>query len=124
MVSLRALVDRCGLVLPSRKGPHSGWPLLAQPLGSAASASRSLKPIGVDGQPSAFAIGWGMAMVSGVRRKDLGLAGAMAGCPLVCSASFSTAPHADAAGVQITGLGSDVSLAGHPCDKRISPAPD
>src|SRR4051812_48478393 len=123
MVSLRALVDRCGLVLPSRNGPHSGWPLAAQPLGSVANASRSLNPICADGHPSALAIGWGMAMVSGVRRNDLGLAGAMAGWPLVCRASLSTAPHAEAAGDQITGLGSAVSLSGHPWAKRISPPP-
>src|SRR5436305_503260 len=100
MVSLRALVERWGLVLPSRNGPHSGWPLLAHPLGSRASARRSLKPIAVFGQPRACAIGRGMAIVSGVRMNDFGFVGAIAGCPFDASASLSTPPHALAAGVQ------------------------
>src|SRR3954463_3270619 len=114
MVSLRALVEKCGLVLPSRNEPHSGWPLLAQPWGSAARANRSLNPMAVAGQPSALAIGWGMAIVSGVRRNDLGSLGAMGSWPLLCSESLRTAPQALAAGDQITGLGLVVRSSGQP----------
>src|SRR5947208_6840224 len=110
MVSFRPLVEKWGFVLPSWNRPHSGWPLLAQPWGFWASASRSLMPMAAVGHPSAWAMGRGMANVSGVRRNDLGLAGARAGCPLLCRASLSTLPHALAAGDQITGCGSDVSL--------------
>src|SRR5438874_8717511 len=114
MVSFRLLVEKWGLVLPSWNRPHSGWPLLAQPCGFWASASRSLIPMAAVGHPSAWAMGLGMAKVSGVRRNDLGLAGAMGGCPLLWSASLSTPPHAVAAGDQITGLGSGVSSGCHP----------
>src|SRR5204862_8053388 len=110
MVSFRPLVEKWGLVLPSWNRAPSGWPLLAQPLGFWASASRSVIPMAAAGHPSAWAMGLGMAKVSGVRRNDLGLAGAMGGCPLLCRASFSTPPHALAAGDQITGWGSAVSL--------------
>src|SRR3954454_24763101 len=114
MVALRALVERCGLVLPSRNWPHSGWPLAAHPLGSLASLMRSLKPIGVLGHPNASAIGRGMAITSGVRMKGRGLVGAIGACPLAASALFTTAPHAEAAGVQITGCGASADVV-HPC---------
>src|SRR5258708_5773586 len=105
MVSLRALVDRWGLVLPSRNWPHSGCPLLAHPFGSWESARRSLNPIGACGQPSASAMGRGMAMVSGVLWSDLASSGAIAGWLLACRASLRTPPHALPAGDQITGWG-------------------
>src|SRR3954452_20846627 len=124
MVSLSALVDRCGFVLPSRNGPHSGCPLLVHPLGSPASASRSLKPIGVFGHPSACAIGRGMAIVSGVRMNDLGFVGAIGGWPFDARASLRTPPHALATGVQMTGLGRSVSLDCQPAGNHCSPAPD
>src|SRR5881394_73566 len=114
MVAFSALVDRCGLVLPSRNGPHSGCPLLAQPLGSRDSAMRSAKPIGVFGHPRASAIGRGMAMTSGVRMNGRGLVGAMGAWPCDASASFSTPPQAAAAGVQITGWGLSVADDGQP----------
>src|SRR3954447_7366694 len=85
---------------------------------------RSLKPIGVLGQPSASAIGRGMAITSGVRMKGRGLVGATGGCPLGARALLITAPHAEAAGVQITGCGASVSAVVHPCSRNCSPAPE
>ena len=80
MVAARPEVDTFGLVLPRVNLPHSGWPLDAQPCGSVASASTSAQPIGVSGQPSALAIGSGIASTSGVDvtlsdagRHDIGL---------------------------------------------------
>jgi len=64
-VACRPEVDRLGLVLPSRNSPHSGWPYFFQPSGSVASAARSDQPIAFLGQPSASAMGRGIAMVSG-----------------------------------------------------------
>src|SRR5256885_8333203 len=61
-----------GFVLPSRNFPHSGWPYFAQPAGSVASVARSFQPIGLAGQPSASAIGFGMATVSGEVAIDCG----------------------------------------------------
>src|SRR4051794_11885719 len=80
--------------------------------------------MGVFGHPSAWAIGRGMAMVSGVRISDLKSAGGIAVWPLLWSESFSTAPHALAAGVQITGLGTSVALSGQPSASCCSPAPE
>src|SRR5687768_4681414 len=65
----RPLVDSSGLVLPSRNGPHSGWPKAPHPLGSLDSASRSDQPGCLPGHPSASAIGFGIAMTSGVRTR-------------------------------------------------------
>ena len=42
-------MDTLGLVLPSLKAPHSGWPLDAHPPGSLASLSRSDQPIAASG---------------------------------------------------------------------------
>src|SRR3954468_3384673 len=81
-------------------------------------------PMGVPGQPSAWAIGRGMAKVSGVRMAGLASAAAMAGCPCPDSALFSTPPHAEAAGVQMTGLATVVADSGHPAASCCSAAPD
>src|SRR5215217_5719738 len=103
MVAERALVEKLGLVLPSRNGPHSGWPLPPQPAGSWASLRMSAYPIGVFGQPSDSAMGRGMAMTSGVRMNGRD-AGAWAGCPATDRRWLSMAPQALDAGDQITGL--------------------
>src|SRR5437763_15395422 len=105
MVALSPLVEKWGLVLPRRKAPHSGWPFDAQPFGSWARLSRSAMPIGVFGQPSAWAIGRGIANTSGVRINGLASAGAKVGCPCEARATLSCAPHAAPAGDQITGFG-------------------
>src|SRR3954451_2637476 len=65
MVAFSPAVEMFGFVLPSRNLPHSGWPYFAQPAGSVASVARSFQPIGFAGQPSASAIGFGIATVSG-----------------------------------------------------------
>src|SRR6476619_3753917 len=64
----------------------------------------SLQPSGLSGQPSASAIGWGMAMTSGVFMNGVPLL-AMAVSPLATSFWSSTAPQALDAGVQMTGAG-------------------
>src|SRR2546421_2822031 len=66
MVALSALVEKLGLVFPSRKGPHSGCPYAPHPSGLRARARMSEYPSGVFGYPSVSAIGFGMAMTSGV----------------------------------------------------------
>ena len=71
-----------GLVLPSRNRPHSGWPLSAQPFSARDSARMSDHPIGWSGQPSASAIGRGMAITRGVFMNDTGSV-AIAGLPAV-----------------------------------------
>src|SRR4051812_1512345 len=65
-----------------------------------------------------------MAMTSGVRMNGRGLVGATGGWPLAASALLTTAPHADAAGVQITGCGTSVSVVVHPLARNCSPAPE
>src|SRR3989442_8739108 len=118
MVAFRALVEKLGLVFPSLNGPHSGWPWLAQPFGSRASASTSAHPIGVVGHPKASAMGRGMAITSGVSWKGLASLGAMGGWPWSARRWLTTAPHDDAAGDQITGLGPLVASSGHPVASR------
>src|SRR6266498_3772349 len=65
MVAFSPEVEKLGLLLPSRNGPHSGWPNLAQPVPDRARSSISVQPSFLPGQPSASAIGRGMAMTSG-----------------------------------------------------------
>src|SRR5437868_14765182 len=101
MVALRALVEKLGLVLPSLNGPHSGWPWLAQPFGSRASARMSAQPIGVAGYPRASAIGRGMAITSGVSWIGFASEGASGGWPWSVRRWLTIAPHDDAAGDQI-----------------------
>jgi hypothetical protein len=59
-------VDRLGSVLPSLKGPHSGWPSAPQPSALVTAPSSLRKLSGARGQPRASAIGLGMAMTMGV----------------------------------------------------------
>src|SRR5256886_8413267 len=66
MLALIALVEKLGLVFPSRNGPHSGCPYAPHPSGLRARARMSEYPSGVFGYPSVSAIGFGMAMTSGV----------------------------------------------------------
>src|SRR2546429_9416767 len=66
MVALSALVEKLGLVFPSRNGPHSGCPYAPHPSGLRARARMSEYPSGVFGYPSVSAIGFGMAMTRGV----------------------------------------------------------
>ncbi len=66
IVACRPDVEKFGLVLPRRNAPHSACPYFPQPDGSRASESRSPKPSGLRGQPSASAIGFGIARTSGV----------------------------------------------------------
>src|SRR6266540_98353 len=65
MVALRPEVEKFGLVLPSRNRPHAGWPRPAQPSGLLARSSISRQPSFFLGQPSASAIGRGIAITSG-----------------------------------------------------------
>src|SRR4051794_28488144 len=123
MVAFSPLVEKWGLVLPSRNAPHSGWPFEAHPLGSRASANRSAIPIGVLGQPSACAIGRGTANSSGVRMNGLASAGAIGGWPPAARALLRTAPHAEAAGDQMTGCGAG-DPSGHPFTSICSACPD
>src|SRR5256885_16409129 len=85
MVALSALVEKLGLVFPSRNGPHSGCPYAPHPSGLRARARMSAYPSGVFGYPSVSAIGFGMAMTSGV---------SWSGVPAGGSALFSPpGPH-------------------------------
>src|SRR5687768_7555671 len=124
MVDDRPLVEKLGLVLPSLNAPHSGWPLLAHPSLLRASASRSANPIGVSGQPSASAIGRGMAITSGVTMNGLASGSVMARPPLAVRRWFTTAPHERAAGDQITGRGPFAASSGQPLVSRSAPTPD
>src|SRR4051812_49667202 len=65
-----------------------------------------------------------MANVSGVRMNGLASAGAYADCPPPARALFSTAPHAAAAGDQITGWGTLVRDSGQSSSSSCSPSPD
>ena len=89
MVALNALVEKLGLVFPSRNGPHSGCPYAPQPSGLRASARMSAYPSGVFGYPSASAIGFGIAMTSGVSCSGVP-AGAIAFLPASARRWFTT----------------------------------
>src|SRR6266567_3556758 len=98
MVAFRPEVEKFGLVLPSRKAPHSGWPNLPHPAPELARSSRS-------GQPSASAIGLGMAMTSG----DAAILGTSRGTSLglseVAVRCSSRVTHPEDAGVHTSGRG-------------------
>src|SRR5438067_7052971 len=83
----------------------------------------SAQPIGVAGHPSAWAIGRGIAMTSGVTWMGLASAGASGGWPWSARRWLTIAPHDAAAGDHTTGRGSDGS-SGQPDDKRSAAAPD
>src|SRR3954470_20281630 len=69
-------------------------------------------------------MGLGMAMTSGVSWKGLASAGAIGGWPWSARGWFSTPPHDEAAGDQITGRGLLTWLSGHPFASRSAPAPE
>ena len=89
MVALSALVEKLGLVFPSRNGPHSGCPYAPHPSGLRAKARMSEYPSGVFGYPSASAIGFGIAMTSGVSCRGVP-AGAIAFFPASARRWFTT----------------------------------
>src|SRR6266498_2323373 len=108
MVALRPEVEKFGLVLPSRNRPHSGWPRLAQPSGLLARSSISRQPSFFLGQPSASAIGRGIAITSG----DAAIRGVSGGTRLGRSLRpprcCSRVTQPDEAGDQTAGLGPSV----------------
>ena len=71
-------VEMFGLVFPSRNLPHSGCPTDAHPSGSLAIVRMSDQPSCLRGQPSAVAIGSGIARTSGVEVIDSAVAGRFA----------------------------------------------
>ena len=98
-------VDRLGSVLPSLKAPHSGWPNVFQPFCSATTPTSSRQPTLVLGQPSASAIGLGMAITIGVVA-TLGYSrGISTACPLACWRSATWSAQVEAAGTQTSGRG-------------------
>ena len=107
-MALSPEVEKRGLVLPSLKRPHSGWPLEPQPLGSFASANRSLQPIGVAGQPSASAIGRGIATTSGVCAMLGSSAGTRSSLSWDVRSWRSSTAHDDAAGLHTSGRGPSI----------------
>src|SRR6478752_7333806 len=116
-------VDTVGFVFPRVNFPHSGCPLDAHPCGSVANASTSAHPIGVSGQPNAFAIGSGMASTNGVDVTDADVAGTMFGRSLLVRSLFSRLTQVDAAGVQTSGCG-PFSVSSQPTARFASAVPD
>src|SRR6478609_6611536 len=115
-------VDTVGFVLPRVNLPHSGCPVDAQPCGSVARASTSAQPIGVSGQPNAFAIGSGMASTNGVDVTDSeAVAGTMFGLSLAVKSLCSRLTQVDAAGVQTSGDG-PFRVSSHPAAARFASA--
>src|SRR2546429_8901444 len=92
MVALSALVEKLGFVFPSRNGPHSGCPYAPHPSGLRARARMSEYPSGVFGYPSVSAIGFGMAMTSGVSWSGVP-AGAIGFFPPSARRWVTTRPH-------------------------------
>src|SRR4051794_29416050 len=126
MVAASPEVEIDGLVLPRVNLPHSGWPLVAQPCGSLASASTSDQPISAVGQPSASAIGCGMASTSGVEVTDgNGVldAGSMSGRSSATRSLRSRLTQVDAAGVQTSGR-APKSFSSQPLASAASPVPE
>src|SRR5512132_3531313 len=105
MVAFSPEVEKFGLVLPSRNRPHSGWPLLAQPFWLLARSSISRQPSLRFGQPSASAIGRGIAITSG----DAAIRGTSGGTRLGLSAPAprccSSVTQPEEAGDQTSGRG-------------------
>src|SRR5664279_967111 len=126
MVAARPDVEMVGLVLPRVNLPHSGWPLDSQPLGLVANASTSDQPIGVFGQPSALAIGSGMASTSGVEVTE-GMSAELpltrAGLSLAVRSVLSRLTHVEAAGVHTSGAG-PFSDSSQPAARLASPVPE
>ena len=84
----------------------------------------SENPIGVLGQPSACAIGFGMAITTGVCMNETPGVGTYVDLPATARRWLSTAPHVFAAGDQITGRGPFDAGLGQPVSSSFSPAPD
>jgi hypothetical protein len=84
----------------------------------------SANPIGVSGHPNASAIGFAMAIVSGVSMNDLASGGAIAFWPFTVSRWSTIAPQPRAAGDQMTGCGPLTLGSGHPLDSNVAAAPD
>src|SRR5439155_20303804 len=124
-VALSPDVEKCGLVLPSLKPPHSGCPAAPQPFGSLVSPSRSDQPIALPGQPSASAIGRGMASTSGVCAIEAGFPSGT-GLPLSEAAAFcrSRDTQEDAAGVHTCGAGVPIARSSQPAARASIAAPD
>src|SRR5690606_21431931 len=98
-------VEKFGLVLPRRNGPHSGCPRSAQPPSERASSRIRDQPISASGQPSARAIGSGMAITRGVSMNGVGSSGAIGGRPSSSSRWLRIVPQELDAGDQTTGAG-------------------
>jgi hypothetical protein len=118
-------VEKCGLVLPRRNCPHSGWPTEPQPFGSLVRPRTSDQPIGLFGQPSASAIGLGMARTSG----DCATVGIFpSGTTLPLSVAvlfcFNRVTQDAAAGVQTCGAGPPSRLASQPAASASIAAPE
>ena len=124
MVAANPDVETVGLVLPRVNLPHSGCPLVAQPWGSRARVNTSDQPIGASGQPSALAIGSGIASTSGVDATARGgAAGTMFGRSFVVRSLRSRLTQVDAAGVQTSGAG-PFSTSSHPAARADSALPE
>src|SRR6266545_1419853 len=105
MVALSPEVEKLGLVLPSRNGPHSGWPNLPQPCRSRARSSSRFQPIFSLGQPSASAIGRGMAITRG-EAATLGTSGGTSlGRSALVVRCWSSVTQPDEAGDHTSGRG-------------------
>src|SRR6266571_4992557 len=105
MVAFSPDVEKLGLVLPSRNAPHSGWPNLPQPCRSPAS-SRSLRhPSFCLGQPSASAIGRGIAITRGEAATLGTLGGISFGLSALAVRCWSRVTHPEEAGDQTSGRG-------------------
>src|SRR6476661_8679814 len=125
MVAANPEVETFGLVLPRVNLPHSGWPLAAQPCGSRARVRTSDQPIGVAGQPSAVAIGAGIASTNGVEatEENVGLSPRMFGRSLAVRSLFSRLTQVDAAGDQTSGAG-PFAVCSQPAARFASAVPD
>jgi hypothetical protein len=98
-------VEKSGLVLPSLKDPHSGRPFPPQPRGSRARDRTSPQPSGFAGQPSASAIGFGIAITSGVCAIDGVSAGTRSPLSWAAVRCRSSAVQDDDAGLHTSGRG-------------------
>src|SRR6266511_4126880 len=105
MVALRPEVEKFGLVLPSRKAPHSGCLNFPQPAPERARSSRSAQPSFLPGHPSASAIGLGMAMTSGDAAIFCTCGGTSLGLSEVAVRCSSRVTQPEDAGVHTSGRG-------------------
>ena len=122
MRAVSPLVEKLGLVLPRRNGPHSGCPYSAHPASLVDSSKMSRQPIGSSGHPRASAIGSGMAMTSGVSMNGVP-SPAMGSSPCWASRWSTMAPQPLKAGDQMTGRGPSASSS-HPSTSNAAPRPE